>query len=167
STTGLSKSGIGTLVLAADNTTTLTNGDVHINAGTLRISTDANFGIPTFNRVYTGATLEVNGTFSTTRRFEPSNGIIRILASNTLTLSSNDQLGFSSSDTWTKDGPGTLVVNGQSSRSGATTFAAGVTRMGGDFGYGAMVIGNATLDWAPTMGFTFIKGSSVTIGSGR
>ncbi len=166
STTGLSKNGIGTLVLGADNSTTLTGGDLKINAGTLRVSSDGNFGIPTFNKVYTYGILEVNGTFSTTRRFEPSNGIIRITAGNTLTLSGGDQLGFSSTETWTKDGPGTLKNINQTSRMGATTLAAGLTQMGGDFGYGPIIIGNATLDWQPVNGFSFIKAASVTIGSG-
>src|SRR5439155_10269423 len=90
SSTGMSKSGSGTLVLGGTNTATLTiGGDLHINAGTVRISSDANLG--SLNKVWTNGTLEVAGTFTSTRRFDPSNGTIRVTAGNTLTLTANDQ----------------------------------------------------------------------------
>src|SRR5205814_845671 len=58
--------------------------------------------------------------------------------------SNSGQLGGSTTDTLTKDGPGTLRVLGQSSRMGTTTLLGGTTRMenGGSLGYGPIIIGN-------------------------
>src|SRR5439155_20182459 len=117
--------------------------DVRIKAGTLRVSSDANLG-STFKTIRTFGTLEADGTFSTAKTIEPSNGVIRITAGNTLTLTNSGQLGGSTSDALTKDGPGTLRILGQSSRFGTTTLLAGTTRLenGGSVGYGTVDIGN-------------------------
>ncbi len=166
STTGLTKSGTGTLVLGGDNSLTISvGGDVHINAGTLRISADNNLGAAF--KTWTNGTLEVDGTFTSTRRFEPSNGVIRVTSGNTLTLSANDQFGFSSTDTWTKDGPGTMKVTGHSSRMGATTIAGGTLVMaGGDVGYGPIIIGNAALEAGPYQFGTMYLSNAVTMNDG-
>ena len=166
SSTGLTKSGTGTLVLGGDNSTTITSGgDVHINAGTLRISADNNLGAAF--KTWTNGTLEVDGTFTSMRRFEPSNGIIRVTAGNTLTLSANDQFGFSNTDTWTKDGPGTMKVTGHSSRFGATTLAGGTTILaGGDIGYGPLIVGNATLELGPYQFGTAYLSNNLTLNNG-
>jgi autotransporter-associated beta strand protein len=168
STSGLTISGSsngsgGTLVLNANNQTALTSGgDLRINIGsTVHISADANLGL--LFKTWTNGTLEVDGTFNTTRRFEPGNGTIRVTSGNTLTLASNDQLGFSSTDTWTKEGDGTLKVTGSSSRFGTTFVNAGTLRLEGTMGYGQFKVGAATMEAAGISGFL---SNIVTIGNG-
>ena len=149
STTGLAKDGNGTLVLGGDNSNTL-QGDVHINDGALRYSSDANLG-QTWTRLFIHDTLEIDSTFTSMKRMEPANGTIRVTAGNTFTLAANDQFGFTQSDALYLDGPGTIVRTGHTSRFGTTYIIGGTTKLqNGDFGYGPLVVGDATLEFGPS-----------------
>src|SRR5439155_15037916 len=72
----------------------------------------------------------------------------------TLTMTANDQLGFSTTDTWTKDGAGVLIAQGHTSRMGTTNIIGGTLRLEGDVGYGPLVVGDlGTLELASVAGF--------------
>ena len=101
-TANLTKSGPGTLVLNGPLLLNQ-NANLYIDAGALVVRSDASLG-GQFGRNYTRGTLVVDGTFSTNKRFEPSNGTVHVTPGNTFTIASNDAFGFSMSDTWTKAG---------------------------------------------------------------
>src|SRR5687768_17555333 len=149
-TANLTKSGPGTLILNGPLLLNQ-NANLYIDAGALVVRSDASLG-GQFGRNYTRGTLVVDGTFSTMKRFEPSNGTIHVTAGNTLTIAANDQLGFSNSDTWTKAGEGTLVALGHSSRMGVTHVDAGTLRVEGDLGYGPLSVRSGTLELASRFG---------------
>ena len=141
----LNKNGDGTLALGGANNV---GGYVNINAGTLRVASDANLGSGVFGTVRLYATLEAAGTFSTTKYIHQLGGNIRVLTGNTLTLASNGQLD-SGGGTLVKNGDGTLDIGGHNSRIGTTTVNAGTLRVQqfAQPGYGAITLnGTSTLE---------------------
>src|SRR5688572_13412494 len=162
-TANLTKSGPGTLILNGPLLLNQ-NANLYIDAGALVVRSDASLG-GQFGRNYTRGTLVVDGTFSTMKRFEPSNGTIHVTAGNTLTIAANDQLGFSNSDTWTKAGEGTLVALGHSSRMGVTHVDAGTLRVEGDLGYGPLSVRSGTLELASRFGGSYPNEIRIASGS--
>ena len=130
---GLTKVGLGTLTLSADNTFT---GQVKVKAGTLAVAT-INDGVagPLGNSVLPvvlGDTGGVTGTLqftgggivATTRKFtmaDGGTGAIQMDAATNLTLSSE----IDGNGGMSKSGDGTLTLTAANSYAGATTIGAG------------------------------------------
>src|SRR5436190_1880871 len=88
--TDLLASGAGTLVVGADNSTTLSSGTLNLNAGTVRVSSNSNFG--NLSSINLTGTLEVNGSFLLTHGISTTNGTVSVTAGNVLIMSQSSQL---------------------------------------------------------------------------
>lgn len=139
------KNGAGTLVL---NGTNSLSGYLNINAGAVRVASDNNLSANSGVKLY--GTLEIAGTFSTSKPIHMYGGTIKVLAGHTFTLPNGQLVG--GTDYYaplTKDGDGTLVLNSHNSRGGTTLINAGTLSIGMNAqpGYGAVTVGaNATLE---------------------
>ncbi len=138
----LTKIGTGTLVLSAANTYA---GDTVINGGIVQISDDGNLGSGGSLVFGGGGTLELLTGFSppTMGRAVTLNaggGTIRTDTGVTVTFSSN----FTGSGSFTKSGPGTLVLLNASSYTGGTIVSGG-TLQGNTSSLQGAIQNNATL----------------------
>lgn len=140
----LNKTGPGTLILSGSNQYT---GKTIINAGTLRVSADNNLGagavVLSAMQVgfgpYLAGTLEVNGSFATSRSLVLTNsatGTVSVTAGNRFTINgpidTDTSTAIATHDPLIKDGPGTLVVGGtNNSMNGQFTVAAGTLLVNG------------------------------------
>ena len=125
---GFTKSGGGQLILTAANDYT---GATYLNGGITTISSNANLGsISTGADVnFNGGTLSVTNTLALDNAgsnqrdlvFGNNGGILDIAAGQILTVSGN----ISGDGTLNKTGAGTLILDGTSTQSGATTVSTG------------------------------------------
>ena len=120
---GLSKTGLGTLVLNGANTYTQST---QLTQGELAVSSDANLGAASAGIDFEGGTLRIDGTaFTSTARAitlgAPGGGFDIADAGNTFTVSQ----ALTGSGGLTKLGDGTLVLSGANTYSGGTTISAG------------------------------------------
>lgn len=159
-TGALTKAGANTLTLAANNTYT---GPTTVAAGTLAISADANLGAapgsPTASQlVLDGGTLRTTAdlTLATNRGIEmgAGNGTVEVDAGTTATYGGI----IAGSGNLTKDGTGTLVLNGADTNTGTLTLTAGTLELNAAQSF----TGNNTL----TAG-TVIVGSDAAFGTGN
>jgi fibronectin-binding autotransporter adhesin len=124
-TGALNKSGTGTLTLTGANTY---SGGSIINAGTVIISTNGNLGAAAGAVTLNAATLDVAGTFASTRNFTLGSATSTIQVDPTFTFT--DSGIFSGTGTLNKTGTGILVLSGVNTYSGATNISAGTLRNG-------------------------------------
>ncbi len=155
----LFKAGFGTLILSGTNTY---SGGTEIDAGTLSVGVDANFGsIVTPVSINTGATLAVSGSLLTNRPLligpistavpnGPAN--INVAAGQTLTLTGGiqDNLG---PGTLVLTGPGTVALSTPNSYSGGTVVQQGALIVAIDSDLGSP-LGPVTVDALGALTFT-------------
>jgi autotransporter-associated beta strand protein len=122
--TTLTKSGTGTLILAADNTYT---GGTVINQGVVQADTLARLGTAGDLR-FNGGTLRFGGVFDPTLRnvVIGANGAVLDTNANIITLAN----AMSGTGALTKAGTGTLTLNAASTHTGGTTVSDGTLQYG-------------------------------------
>ncbi|WP_176084612.1 autotransporter-associated beta strand repeat-containing protein [Martelella sp. HB161492] len=164
-TSGLAKSGAGTLVLSAANSY---SGGTQISAGTLSISSDSNLGASAGGISISSATLQISGTFATTRgvTLGTLGGTIAVVG-DTDTVTMKGQIAGSGA--LTKTGLGTLVVTADNSYSGGTTVSSGTLQIGdgstaGSVSGAIVLESDGTLSLMRSDSFDFDNGLS---GTGR
>lgn len=126
-TTGLTKAGAGLLELSGANTF---SGNITNNAGTIRVSTDANLGNAANGIQFNGATLNVAGTFTAAagriHTINSGGGTIDVNAGQAYSLNAANQL--TGSGALTKTGSGTLVLGNSMNFSGSVAINNGTLR---------------------------------------
>lgn len=137
------KLGTGTLVLGGDNTFT---GDLHVNAGTLKITDNSNLGNPHSHLYINDATLRFGDTFTMTHDLTLGG------AGATIDVDGYDNSisGVIDGGKLTKTGAGTLLLTGANTYTGDIEIDAGTLAVLEDANFGAnasnsIIIGNATL----------------------
>jgi fibronectin-binding autotransporter adhesin len=162
--TQLVKTDAGTLVLTGANSYT---GGTLIDAGTLRIASDANLGEAAGGLGINNGTLNTTADLSSGRAVDLAGaGSFLTDASTTLTLTG----AVSGVGSLTKSGGGMLVLSGTGSYAGATNVSAGTLLVNGDFGAatGATTVASgASLGGAGTIGgdVTLANGATLTPGA--
>ncbi len=145
-TGALTKTGAGTLTLSGTNTYT---GGTSLNAGIVRVSSDANLGNSSGGLIFNGGTLQATSTITTARSttLNASGGTIDVTGSNILTHSGV----MAGTGAITKAGTGTLVLSGNSTYSGGTTVSRGTLQAASDSNLGT---GNVTVASLGNLVFT-------------
>ena len=121
----LNKNGTGTLTLSGANTY---SGGSILNSGTVIISSNGNLGAAATAVTINAATLDVAGTFASTRNFTLGSATSTIQVDPTFTFT--DSGIFSGPGSLNKTGTGTLVLGGVNTYTGATNINAGTLRNG-------------------------------------
>ena len=121
----LVKNGAGTLVLGGTNSY---SGGTAINAGTLSVSTDANFGTAGTGLSFDGGTLQTTASFTAGRTvtLNAGGGAFETATGTTLTLNN----GVHGTGGLIKTGTGTLILDGTVSPPGVNYSGATVVRQG-------------------------------------
>lgn len=119
------KTGAGTLLLAAENTYT---GGTHLHGGTTSIAADHGLGAASGIVGFDGGTLHSSTSFTTARATSlgAGGGTFDTATDTTLTWDGN----ISGTGALTKLGDGTLQLGGSNSYSGTTNVNAGTLRLG-------------------------------------
>ena len=167
---GLTKTGIGTVILSGTNTF---SGGLTLNAGTVSISSDANLGASTGSLTFGGGTLQfTNNVVGSRAIIMTSDGVFSGTYGKTLeesgVVSGNGNL--------TVAGSGTLILSGSGSNgTGMTTLSSGVLSLRGTvslgsgnltFGNGVLELGNDNFTRALGTGTGQVNMSSATGGAG-
>ena len=144
----LTKTGDGTLVLGGTNTY---SGGTALDAGTVRVSADANLGNASGALTFDGGTLETTASFSSSRAvtLEDGGGTIDTQG-NSLALAGD----LSGTGTLTKTGAGTLVLTGINSYTGGTTVSEG-TLQGDSDSLQGNILDNASVVFDQTANGTY------------
>jgi fibronectin-binding autotransporter adhesin len=151
------KTDLGTLVLSGTNTYT---GGTLIDAGMLRISSDANLGAAGGGLGFDGGTLNTTADLTSARTVGLTGaGAILTDTGTTLTLAG----AISGAGTFTKDGAGTLVLTGTNSYAGATTVNAGALFVNGDQ---SAATGHTSIASSATLGGAGVIGGDVALADG-
>ncbi len=141
----LTKTGAGTLVLAANNSY---SGGTAILAGAVSVGADANLGAATGGVTLNGGTLKATSGFSTGRTFSlgDSGATIDVEGAGT-TVSALGAFNNSSgqSGSLTKTGAGTLIMVADNSYNGPTTVSQGTLQIGNDAGSTGSVKGDVAV----------------------
>ena len=169
-TTGLTKTGTGTLTLSGTNTY---SGGTAVSAGTLSISSNGNLGSGGTVALQNGTTLAftAGGTYShaITVTGDPT---FDVASGQTVTQSGVIADGSTAGDV-TKTGSGTLVLAGANTYTGGTTVSAGTLQLSGSGTLGstssALAVDGGTLDLggaSQTVGSLAGTGGAIALGSG-
>ena len=131
---GLSNDGPGTLLVTGTNTY---SGGTNFNAGILGVKNDANLG--TGPLVFNGGTLEalaVGGGITSSKPITvlDSGGVFLADAGTVSTLSGSISGGSDLNHSFTKDGPGTLILSGVNTYNGSTSVVLGILKAGATTG---------------------------------
>ena len=147
SSLGLTKIGVGTMILTGGNTY---SGGTNINGGILAVSSDGNLGTGALN--FNGGTLQALAggggiTSSKAITLNAGGGTFLADAGTTSTLSAM----ISGAGSLTKDGPGTLALTGTNIYEGGTVMNAGTLTVNGAraLGLGDFVLNSGTLKADP------------------
>jgi fibronectin-binding autotransporter adhesin len=140
---GLTKNGLGTLVLTGVNTYT---GATDLNAGILSISAANNLGASS-GIVFAGGELDTTASFTITQGLSgASDANINVVGGGTTTTASGV---ISNTASLVKTGAGTLVLSGVNTYTGATDINAGILSISAANNLGAssgIVFGGGELD---------------------
>jgi fibronectin-binding autotransporter adhesin len=141
-TGGITKGGAGLLNLTGNNVHQVTTA---INAGTLRVASDANLGDPSARIDFNVGTLQAGGSFETFRPITISTGGVATFDTNGNTLTLLGTIG--GAGTLVKKGEGTLVLGGTASYTRGTNIDQGVVEIaaGNSLGTGAITFAGGTL----------------------
>jgi autotransporter-associated beta strand protein len=155
-TAGLIKDGAGTLQLSGTNTFT---GNITVNAGSLRVSADANLGHTANDLTLAGGTLAAAGSFTLgagrTLTVDGAGGI-DVLAGQTLILGTAGQL--TGNGTLTKTGDGTLALTALPDFTDNFVLDAGTLRLS-DISLtldSLTITGNSTIDFTGTSASLYV-----------
>ncbi len=137
----LTKTGAGTLTFLTANPY---GGGTVLDAGTLRITADAQLGAANAPVTFTGGALQLGATLTLGRALTLSNG------TGTLDTDSHDVTlsgALTGSGALLKTGTGTLTLTAANTHSGGTTLATGTLQLGqsGALGSGRLTLGGGTL----------------------
>ena len=121
----LNKNGTGTLTLSGANTY---SGGSIINSGAVIVSSNGNLGAAAGAVTINAATLDIAGTFTSTRNFTLGNATSTVQVDPTFTFTANGIFG--GPGTLNKTGTGTLVLGGANNYTGPTNISAGILRDG-------------------------------------
>jgi outer membrane autotransporter protein len=120
----LVKVGAGTLTLTNNNTY---SGGTFLNGGTVAVAADGSLGAPTGGLTFDGGALQALGNFDTFRAITlNAGGGTFDTNGNTLTITG----AVAGAGGLTKQGAGTLILDGANTYAGGTTVNAGVLRLG-------------------------------------
>jgi fibronectin-binding autotransporter adhesin len=119
----LNQNGSGTTILTGTNTYT---GGTNLNAGTLRVSSNANLGGAAGNLSFNGGTLQLGATITNLSRPITLNTHGGSIDTGSFSLTSTGNI--SGAGGLTKAGSGTLTLSGVSTYTGGTTVSAGILR---------------------------------------
>jgi fibronectin-binding autotransporter adhesin len=155
--TQLVKADLGTLVLTGTNSYT---GGTLIDAGTLRIASDANLGDAASALTLDGGTLNTTADIVSARD-------VTLTGTGTFVTDAGTTLAFTGALTGAgdliKDGAGALALNDVSSHSGATTVRAGSLFINGDL---SLATGLTSVASGATLGGSGVIGGNVAIADG-
>ncbi len=160
-TSSLTKTGSGILVLGGSNTYT---GDTIVNNGRLEISTNERIG-DSSDLVVNGGTFDLNNRTETVSGLGGTGGSIDTGGSSgRLIVNQSENLTYSgvisNAGGLTKQGTGTLTLNGNNTYDGTTVVQAGTLQLGASGGL------DSTTDVAVSSGATFdLNGRSDTVDS--
>jgi fibronectin-binding autotransporter adhesin len=153
----LVKTDLGTLILSGTNSYT---GGTRINAGVLRIASDANLGDAAGDLSFDGGTLNTVANISSNRNVALiGTGTLLTDGGTTLTLAG----AISGAGSLTKAGAGTLVLGGSNSYAGATTVADGALFVNGDQ---SAATGLTSVNSGATLGGSGVIGGDVSVADG-
>ena len=150
----LAKSDLGTLVLTGANSYT---GGTLIEAGTLRVGSDANLGDTAGGLAFDGGTLNTSATLTSARAVTlASGGTIQTDGGTTATFNGivSGSGGLAKTDT------GTLILTGANSYGGATQVSGGTLLVNGDQ---SAATGPTTVQSGATLGGTGRIGGNVSV----
>ena len=140
---GLTKTGIGTVILSGTNTF---SGGLILNAGTVSISSDANLGASSGNLIFGGGTLQFTDNVVGSRAIiMTGDGVF----SGTFGKTFEESGVVSGNGNLTVTGAGTLILSGSGSNgTGTTTLSSGVLSLRGtvSLGSGNLAFANGVLE---------------------
>ena len=187
---GVSKSGSGTLVLSGNNTysgaTTLTNGTLSAGndnafggaSSVLTISSNATLGATVVSSIKNPINLLGNLNYSGPSDLSQSTGAITLSSTSIITVNTgtfalggviDEKTGVTPAPSYgiTKEGTGTLVLNGANAYNGMTTINAGTLRLGASGVLPqAVTVGAGTLDIGLQTETTLNAGTITLSGAG-
>ncbi|HEV8607331.1 MAG TPA: autotransporter-associated beta strand repeat-containing protein, partial [Tepidisphaeraceae bacterium] len=132
---GLTKTGLGTLLLSGNNTVSNNFNGITINAGVVRVSADSALGAAGTVTIGDGAAFETSSSFTLSHAISSNGGEIRVDAGTTLTAAAGV-----SSPTWSKTGGGTLLLPTANSMSGLSRIHDGTLAIGNDAALGGSTL---------------------------
>nr|WP_224742628.1 DUF4214 domain-containing protein [Stutzerimonas kunmingensis] len=154
----LTKVGSGSLVLSGSSTY---SGTTTVNAGTLRIATDANLGAGQVV-LAEGTTLDLTGA-TTIDNTVALSGAATVSHAQAVTLSGV----ISGANGLSKSGAGTLTLSAVNTYSGTTDVASGTLAVTGSLAGGAWINSGAALTGTGTLGGAVILEQNSTLAAGN
>jgi fibronectin-binding autotransporter adhesin len=148
----ITKAGTGTLALTGTNTFGGAGQTVNVNAGVLSIAADENLGNTSNTLTFNGGSLSLSDSVTSARNFIMASAATINTNANDFTMNGV----ISGNNVLTKDGTGTMYLNGTNTYSGGTAINSGTIVINSAANLGAssgnLTIGGGTLEVAT--GFT-------------
>jgi fibronectin-binding autotransporter adhesin len=156
----ITKAGTGTLVLGGTNTFGGAGQTINVNAGVLSIAADENLGNTSNTLTFNGGSLSLSDSVTSARNFIMASAATINTNANDFTMNGV----ISGNNVLTKDGTGTMYLNGTNTYGGGTTINSGTVVINNASNLGAtggdLTIGAGTLEVAT--GFTTSRNIVVT-----